>query len=272
MTGPARIGLVLGAGGSPGGAFIRSGLRSLRETTGFRPEMSSVVVGTSVGALNAARIPAEPLTAPVPVADALGDLGLSLGPPPRRLFDRLTPAPRVILGRLVGRLAPRGTHPPDYPVAGGPYHPAVRVVSCRRSDGTRRITLLRRAEDPAAELYASAAVPGFAPPVRLDGVDHVDGAVWSTTNADLLDPGELDVLIVIGPMVPRHGGSLVHRTHRAALLSELERWRRAEKPVVVLVPSEDALINRSETEAFAADARDQVADAVDRARAGPDGA
>lgn len=265
MTGPPAIGLVLGAGGTPGGAFIRAGLAALAASTGYRPEMSATVIGTSVGALNAARIPAEPSTPPLAVADAVGDLAQRLAPTPRSLLDRLVPAPRQILGRLVGRLAPRGSHAPGYPVASPPYHPGVRVVSCRRSDGARRITPLDRAADPTAELYASAAVPAFAPPVLLDGTEHVDGAVWSTTNADLVGPDDHDVLIVIAPMVPGHGGSLVHRAHRSAMLAEVEPWVRAEKPVLILVPSEDALINRSETDAFAADARRQVQAALDGA-------
>jgi predicted acylesterase/phospholipase RssA len=132
------------------------------------------------------------------------------------------------------------------------------VVSCRRSDGSRRITPLHQARHPTDELYASAAIPGFARPVRLDDAEHVDGAIWSTTNADLVGCKDHDVLIVIAPMVPTEGGSVFERTNRALLMDELGPWRRAQKPVVFLGPSPTAMAAPHDIEGFAADARAQV--------------
>ena len=222
--------------------------------------MSSTVVGTSVGALNAARVDPTPVSPSAAVIERLGDLAARLEHPSAGFDDRLIEPARQILGRAIGRLVPAGKHAPDYDVASPPYHPGVRVVSCRRSDGTRRITQLSTAQDYAAELYASAAIPGWAPPVLLGGVEHVDGAMWSTSNADLISPDDHDLLIAIVPMVSKAGGSLVVRGHRASLLDELDPWHEAGKPVVYVVPTAEALSARKDHHAFAADARKQISD------------
>lgn len=253
-----RIGLVLGAGGVPGGFFLRAAMAALGERTGWSPSMSSTVVGTSAGALNAARIGSEPLTVPARVGSALEDLAAQLHPPELSTLDRVVAPIRRFGGRAVGRIVPAGKNVQDYEVARQPFHPAVQVVSCRRSNGERRVTRLVEASDPTAELYASAAIPGVTPPVRLDGEDHVDGAVWSTSNADLVDTTAHDLLIVIAPMVPASAGSLLQRGHRAALLTEVAAWRQADRPVIYLVPSAEALAQRSDHEAFGNDARLQV--------------
>jgi len=258
MSVAPRIGLVLGAGGTSGGFFIRAGFAALQERTGWVPAMSQMVIGTSVGALNAARIDSEAIEATDDSFERLRHLSVELGVPSRTIADRGLHAPRRVGGRLLGRLAPAGKHQPDYDVAAPPFHPQVRVVSCRRSDGSRRVSILANAAEPSKELYASAAIPGYSPPVEIDGEAYVDGAVWSTTNADLVDPVGLDLLIVIAPMVPLTGGSLLRRAHRASLLNELAPWKRSNKPIVYLVPRTDAMDNKDDHQAFGADARRQI--------------
>jgi predicted acylesterase/phospholipase RssA len=258
VSSETRIGLVLGAGGTQGGVFIRAALAAITERTGFVSAMSSTVIGTSVGALNAARIDPDPVELDGSVVERLRKLADDTAPPKRTLVDRTLAGPRQLLGRVVGRVVPAGTHTPDYPVAAGPYHHGVRIVSCRRSDGSRRIAVLSRAAYPAAELYASAAIPGFAPSVLLDGVEHVDGAVWSTTNADLVSSEDHDVLIVIAPMAARSGGGILPRSHRSAVLAEVAPWKRAGKPVILIAPSAAAIEQRNDHESFAAEARSQI--------------
>ncbi len=233
-------------------------MAAISERTQWEPAMCHTMVGTSVGALNAARINPHPVPTPPEVLAAIGELADTLPIPAVTLADRLIHPGREIIGRAIGRLVPAGKHHPTYPVAEPPFHPGVRVVSCRRSDGTRRITHIAWAADPKAELYASAAVPGWAPPVLLNGVEHVDGAVWSTTNADLISPETHDALIVVAPMVPGSGGSVVERGNRASLLTELEPWQDAQKPVVFVVPSLNGLAHRKDHEAFGSDARKQI--------------
>src|SRR4051794_7638875 len=46
-----RVGLVLGAGGVQGGAWLTGGLDALAEHTGWDPATADVVVGTSAGSM-----------------------------------------------------------------------------------------------------------------------------------------------------------------------------------------------------------------------------
>src|SRR5262245_45667088 len=48
---PMRIGLVVGAGGVQGGAWLTGGLDALASTTGWDPATADVVVGTSAGSV-----------------------------------------------------------------------------------------------------------------------------------------------------------------------------------------------------------------------------
>src|SRR3979490_1651584 len=48
---PMRVGLVLGAGGVMGGAWITGGLHALATETGWDPAAADYIVGTSAGAM-----------------------------------------------------------------------------------------------------------------------------------------------------------------------------------------------------------------------------
>src|SRR3979411_1977982 len=48
---PMRVGLVLGAGGVMGGAWITGGLHALATETGWDPASAEYIVGTSAGAM-----------------------------------------------------------------------------------------------------------------------------------------------------------------------------------------------------------------------------
>src|SRR4051794_41966707 len=50
-TGRPRVGLVLGAGGVLGGAWLAGGLAALAEATGWDPATADVIVGTSAGSM-----------------------------------------------------------------------------------------------------------------------------------------------------------------------------------------------------------------------------
>src|SRR3954453_5274739 len=49
-----RVGLVLGAGGIQGGAWLTGGLDALAEETGWDPALADFIVGTSAGSMIAA--------------------------------------------------------------------------------------------------------------------------------------------------------------------------------------------------------------------------
>lgn len=180
------------------------------------------------------------------------------------MVNRFVIAPaRTLGGRALARFGPQGTSRADYDVATGPFRPGVSVVSVSRRTGKRRVVELHTAKSPTEELYASAAIPGFAVPRELEGQKFVDGAAWSTTNADVVDIDSADALIVIAPMVPRVGGSLVQRGHRASLAAELYPWLRGEKPVLCVLPPEGADRDAQEPKVFAATARNQILKAAE---------
>jgi predicted acylesterase/phospholipase RssA len=112
-----------------------------------------------------------------------------------------------------------------------------RVCSVRRFPPTRRVSRLASAADPTREIAASAAIPFGAQPVEIDDALHVDGAVWSVTNADLVEPGEVEVAIVIAPLVTTDGGTLVSSLGRHQLMAELAPLARAGVPTLVFAPS-----------------------------------
>ncbi len=254
---------MLGAGGTPGGAYIRAALAELESVTGWSPGAATTIIGTSVGALNAARQPLPNLSRPATSRHvaAFARLAVALMPPPA---DRLTPLVarmRYVGGRAVARLAPAGSHAQDYEVASPPYHQGVVTVSVKRGSGERRPVKLVDAAVPHAELYASAAVPGYTSPVLVGDEERIDGAVWSSTNADLVRTDDHDVLVVIAPMVASTGGNLLARSHRAQLVVELRPWIESDKPLVVVTPSGDQQRLRPDHSAFAAAGMQQVRDA-----------
>jgi len=207
-TGPARIGLVLGAGGVTGDAFHRGVIRALHEA-GFDARTAVLIAGTSAGSMVGAF-----LRRPEEMGTALYDAtvhGRKLGWAPdlspylaamRRPWDARA-------GVLFASLLPTGRRSTEFLVAGlrsrhGNDWPERRlyVVGVRRRDGKRVVFGRDGAPhtDVAHAVAASRAIPGYFHPVEIDGEMYVDGGVHSPTNADVTNGWELDVLIVSSPM------------------------------------------------------------------------
>ena len=78
-------------------------------------------------------------------------------------------------------------------------------------------------------LSASCAVPGYFAPVVIQGDTYVDGGIHSPTNADLLAPADLDLVVVVSPMSgaanPRSVDGIVRR--RAGRVTRQLRLLRA---------------------------------------------
>ncbi len=241
-----RIGLVLGAGGPAGGAWTRGCFAALEATTGFRPTMASTLIGTSIGAFVAGRT-GPPERATPDVVDALR----TIATPPTKPSgsDRVIAAGRLAIGRAICAIKPPGRDDALGWVQHIEPETLARVVSARCRSGSRRAELLAKSPDPTSEIAASGAIPLGAKPVRMDGADHIDGAVLSVTNADLVDPGTVDVLIVIAPLVSTGpGGSLVSRSGRRQLRTELADASRHGTPTAVFAPSGEEYIRRQERE------------------------
>jgi NTE family protein len=225
------IGIVLGAGGVTGGAYIAGALAALENDLGFDARTADVIVGTSagslVGALLRSGIPASDIAAWTIGARLSEDARVVLGEVERPSFDpvdlrRLLRPPRVPHPRsmwtalrhpvrfdpmraLLTHLAD-GTRVllPQVSFLGDAW-PAQAFYCCavRRSIGTRVVFGRDDVDAPlAAAVAASCAVPGYFAPVVVDGHRYLDGGVKSSTNADLLRDAGLDLVIVVAPMCP----------------------------------------------------------------------
>jgi NTE family protein len=236
-----KVGLVLGAGGVLGGAWLTGGLHALATETGWDPGSADYVVGTSagsiVGALCAAGVPpwfmiahsaGESFDGVVdgdgrPASDADRDGGATfrlhrglpyLGPGSWRLGVKSLANPaRHTPAQLVTGWLPRGlvsTEPLERTVRravpeGWAGHPNLWVMACDYETG-RRVAFGREGSPPAelAEaVAASCAIPGFYRPVTIGGRRYVDGGVYSASNLDVLRRERLDLVICLNPTSSR---------------------------------------------------------------------
>jgi NTE family protein len=236
-----KVGLVLGAGGVQGGAWLTGGLDALAAETGWDPGDADRLVGTSAGAmigsLLASGIPPwfmvafsrgerfEELTdargRPAAEADRSGGAAYRLDGFPRPgpgswplLFRTLSRPSRHTPSAAISAWLPRGplsTDPLKQQVrrvapSGWAPHPNLWIVACDYATGRR--TPFGRAGAPRAELAeavaASCAIPGFYRPVEIGGRLYVDGGMYSTSNLDLLRNEELDLVICLNPTSTLH--------------------------------------------------------------------
>ena len=237
-----RVGLVLGAGGVQGGAWLTGGLDALAETTGWDPAAADVVVGTSAGSVIAslcvAGIPPWFMVAhsagetfegvtdafgrPAAEADRAGGAQFRLeralppiGPGSWPLALATLRAPRRYSpAAAFAGWAPRGfisTAPIKDIIrrtvpTGWVDHPAHWVVACDYATG-RRVAFGREASPPADladAVAASCAVPALYYPVEIGGRRYVDGGIYSTSNLDLLRDQALDLVICLNPTSTLH--------------------------------------------------------------------
>jgi NTE family protein len=235
-----RIGLVLGAGGILGSAWMTGALTALAEHLERPLGELDLVVGTSAGSVLAAalrcgmsvqelvdhhldRAPNDGLPAVRAIEHETGD-GLPPVPlpvlgSPRLLLSALAHPGRVpplialagllplgrarlrSLVRLVENLQARLGVTPDRWVPGAPLW----VVSVDYDSG-RRVVFGRPGAPPssvAEAVLASCAIPGWIAPQVVDGRRYVDGAVASTTSLALLarrPAPPLDEVYVLAPM------------------------------------------------------------------------
>ena len=249
-----KVGLVLGAGGVMGGAWLTGGLEALARETGWDPGSADRIVGTSAGSLMGALLAAE-----IPpwfmVAHSAGEVfdGLA-GPDGRAAADADRSGGAVFrLERRLPRIGPGswamiahglkrpGPRTPTAVICGllpqgvisneplkdtirravpgvWPDHPSLWIVACDYATG-RRVPF-GRPDAPRAEIgdavAASCAIPGFYRPVTIGGRRYVDGGVWSTSNLDLLCDDPPDVVICLNPTSSLHPPRAWNPAHRIA--------------------------------------------------------
>ena len=261
--GAVRVGLVLGAGGVLGGAWLVGGLHALASETGWDPGSADHMVGTSAGALvgglSAAGVPpwfmvAHSAGETIPtVNDETGDeesrsggavfrlhRGVpAIGPGSWRLALASLARPyRYSPAALLAGWLPQGlisSEPLERTIRGAagegwPSHPNLWIMACEH-DTARRVAFGRE-DAPTASLAeavaASCAIPGFYRPVRIDGRRYVDGSIASTSNLDALAGLGLDLVICLNPMSSLHAPRGRSVADRAARLLRQASARRLD--------------------------------------------
>jgi NTE family protein len=248
-----RIGLVLGAGGVLGAAWLTGALAALQERLPCPVAEVDLLVGTSAGSVLAAAlrcgIRVDELVAhqrgtPPCVLSRLCSPDLGCTPLPS--WPKLTPgSPKLLLAAL---RTPRKVHPWVTAAAclpqGRAEHGTLRSVvdgllthARQRAaaasghtwitavdyDSGQRVAFGRPGAPQAGlpdAVVASCSVPGWYRPAVIGGRRYVDGGVRSGTNADLLVGAGLSQVYVLAP-----AASLVTDIPRA-FGERVERWIR----------------------------------------------
>jgi NTE family protein len=259
-----RVGLVLGAGGVMGGAWLTGGLHALATETGWDPASADHVVGTSAGAmigsLCAAGVPPWFMVAHSagevfdgltdaegrPAADADRSGGAvfrlqralpPLGPGSWRLALTTLARPRGHTpGALISGWLPRGvisTAALERTVrravpSGWADHPNLWVMACDYATGRR--VAFGDADAPRTDLAkavaASCAIPGFYYPVTIAGRRYVDGGMHSPSNLDVLAGRGLDLVICLNPTSSLHSVPRRHPVERLHAFMRAASGRR----------------------------------------------
>ncbi len=237
-----RVGLVLGAGGVVGAAWLIGALQAIEEETGWAPHTAERIVGTSagsvIGALAAAGVEPELMAGyasgethedPEDVAEverladeiadrtAGAEYRLTLpqiGPGSWRMGVTTLLHPRSHSpAALVSGWLPRGVVRTDpirelverFVPGDWPAHESFWAVACDYSTG-RRVAFGQDAAPPARvgeAVAASCAIPAFYHPVKIGGRRYVDGGIHSVSNLDLLAGRGLDLVLCLNPMSSR---------------------------------------------------------------------
>ncbi|MEM9464883.1 MAG: patatin-like phospholipase family protein [Actinomycetota bacterium] len=267
------IAVVFSAGGGKGDPFHSGVVGAIAEHTGWDASTADLVVGTSAGSftstalragLGAADVEARHTSTPVSAeGQAILDrivtpydeprVGRSLVPAaPRMALNAVWPPWRSDPVRLAYGLLPDGTRSGeaiatrmDELLPGGWPERPTWIVAVRTNDG-KRIVFGR--DDvkgtPGQAAQASSAIPAVYAPVRIGEREYVDGAVHSSTNADLVAMLGFDLVVVSSvKTVVADDRSWLTDPERAwfstKLDNEVATVRSKGTPVVVIEPDAD---------------------------------
>lgn len=269
-----RRAVVIGCGGTIGGAWIVAALNALQQQTGWDVRDAAVLQGTSAGAemvtLLGGGASVDDLVAMHRGTSTDDRLIRHINATPPSLPP--LPGPRILnpgllrsqrgLAAITG-IAPTGRADADFlqrlasafaDSSGWVAHPGARMVAFDYQRGERVAFGAPGAPKATAgeALRASWAIPGWMPPVTIDGRRFVDGGAASTASVDLVGPQDADEIFVITPMAsergvraPGLGGLIEHtllrRPMSGGLDAELATVRARGTKVVVIRPDETDL-------------------------------
>lgn len=255
-----RVGVVLGAGGVLGGAWMAGALTAVQERVGRSLQDVDMIVGTSAGSVLGAA-----LRCGVEVDDVVAhQRGIAFATLPHvgeldRDSGPLPPFPRMRLGSLqllastaraphrihpwvaASALVPHGRAKHRYVTTliralvahSGHDQDSVEVAWPRADtwiiavdyDSGRRVAFGRTGA-PGVSLpdavVASCSIPGWYEPKRIGERRYVDGGVRSTTSLELLARVELDEVYVLAPMASHESDKPRNPALRAERL--FRRW------------------------------------------------
>ncbi|MBW3537272.1 MAG: patatin-like phospholipase family protein [Actinobacteria bacterium] len=216
-------GLALGGGGPVGMAWEIGVLRAL-EDAGLPPAgEADVIVGTSAGSMLGAWLrrgrSLADLEAHLRSGEPLPGRALSLeSADERRLYAealRLWARPATMTeeqAAQVGEVAARVTRQDparlsSFEAEFGSDWPDGRllVITSRVHDGARCAWESGDGEPLHRAIAGSCTVPGQSAPLELGGDLHIDGGVWSSTNADLLGGCGVENALALSPMAGAMG-------------------------------------------------------------------
>ena len=219
--------LVLGGGGIAGEAWMTAVLAGLEDASGVQFSACDFFVGTSAGAVVAARLAAgEQLQRPD------GGVAGEMAMPPARAAEgivktfatvasavpadlMLRSTERLRTARRRSRLGARRagaeslgevSERPEF--ADLRFDGRLRVVALERASGRRVVFGSPGAPDAsvAEAVAASCTVPDLFAPKLINGVEYLDGGDWSTTNIDVAPNARGAHVLCLAPMASLYGG------------------------------------------------------------------
>ncbi len=269
------VGIVLSAGGLLGDPWHSGVLASIQQNTGFDARDASLIVGTSAGSITAVVVRAGSSPSDranhhlgKPMSSAGEEIVARVHTPwtevegerhytptsPRMSVASIWPPWKIDPLRFAVGALPRGRRSADsLSTRISELHPArwpdrpTWVVTVRTDDG-KRVVFGR--DDVAASIgdavQASCAVPTVYRPKTIGRHEYVDGGLHSSTNADLVAPLGLDLVIVSSVMTAdestRNWLSDPTRAWFSRILdSEVAAIRNSGTPVLVVEPGADDL-------------------------------
>lgn len=226
-TSTVKRGLVLGCGGVAGAAWQIATLEVLEKELGWDAREADVLIGTSAGAVLAALLAAGVSVSQLAACqrgeggeDCVWnhdrDTGGAYPPLPKLGFTGARLLWKGLKGEVSGLSALCGVLPKggfdmtafrrlvDSAVPAGQWapHDATWIVTVDVESGQR--VAFGRNDAPAAALNdavcASYGVPGWCPPVHIQGRQYIDGGVASPASADFLVESDVEEVILMAPM------------------------------------------------------------------------